>query len=310
MFGYCVKRVLLAIPTLAAVIVVTFTLGFYGPGDPIIAIFGSQPPTPEVREQMRKEYGLDRPYLIQLADYASRVVRGDFGQSLYLRRGVWDAMRDAIPISAQLGLTAFIVLAVVGFPLGLLAAVRQNSLLDYGIVGLAVGLAATPAFVLIPVVLIVLMLLPGHFTLPTGWSGLLSLKAVFPVIFLALGALPYIVRTVRAVVQEALHAGHVRSARAKGLAERSVLAWHVLRNTLAAVVTALALCVPYLFAGSFFVETILAIPGFGRLSVGALQKYDYPLILGTTIVGATVVIASNLVADIVSASLDPRIRSG
>ena len=306
MLMYCIRRFLFAIPTLAIVIAITFTLGFYAPGDPIVAMYGQQmPPSPEAISQLRHTYGLDRPYVVQLADYAWDAMHLDFGRSISLRRDVTPAMRAAFPISLQLGLAAFILLILIGVPISILSATHHNSALDHLTVGATVALNATPAFVLIPVILLVCVLKLDLFDVPTGWHGITSSRAVLPVIVLAIGPLSWFVRTFRAAILEAMSAQHVRTARAKGLSERTVLSWHIIRNAMPAGVSALALCVPGFFVGSFFVESIFAIPGFGMLSVQALQKYDYPLILGTTIVTAAVVIAANLVADLVAVALDP-----
>lgn len=306
MLTYCLRRLTLAIPTLAIVITITFTLGFYAPGDPIVAMYGQQVPTSsETMAQLRQSYGLDRPYVVQLADYAWNAARGDFGRSISLRRDVTPAMSAAFPISLQLGFAAFVVLTVVGVPISVFAATRHNSALDHLIVGTTVALNATPTFVMIPVILLICVLHFDLFDVPTGWHGLFSTQSILPVVVLAIGPLSWFVRTFRAAILEALNAQHVRTAHAKGLSSRYVLWWHVIRNAMPAGINALALCVPGFFVGSFFVESIFAIPGFGRLSVQALQKYDYPLILGTTIVTAAVVIVSNLAADVVSYALDP-----
>lgn len=306
MLAYLSKRLALAIPTLLLVITLTFTLGYYAPGDPIVAMFGeSMPPSPEAVEQLRRAYGLDRPYIVQLADYVQKAFRGDFGTSIALHREVTPAMRAALPISAQLGLAAFVLLMVIGIPISIVSATHHNTALDHLTVGATVVLNATPAFVLIPVILLIGVLKLELFSVPIGWHGLFSPQSILPVVVLAIGPLSWFVRTFRAAILEALSAQHVRTAHAKGITSRKVLWWHVIRNALPVGVSALALCVPGFFVGSFFVESIFAIPGFGRLSVQALQKYDYPLILGTAIVTAAVVIASNLLADVIAYTLDP-----
>ena len=306
MLAFLVRRVALAVPTLALVIAITFTLAYYAPGDPIIALYGQQmPPSPEALAQLRHSYGLDRPYLVQLADYAGNALRGDFGQSISLRRDVAAAMEAALPISLQLGAAALLVLLVVGIPLSILAATHHNSLFDHIAVGTSVALAAVPTFVVVPVILLVFVLQLGLFDVPTGWHGLFSTQSILPILVLAIGPLGWFVRTFRAALLEAMSAPHVRTAHAKGLSQRTVLTRHVMRNAIPTAASAIGLIIPWFFVGAFFVESIFAIPGFGFLSVQALQKFDYPLILGTTIVAAVIVIASNLVADLVAYALDP-----
>ena len=306
MLMYLARRLIYAVPTMMLVIALTFTLGYYAPGDPIVSMYGqSMPPSPKAVQQLHHAYGLDRPYLVQLADYTQKAMRGHFGESISLQRGVTPAITAALPISAKLGLTAFVLLILIGIPISIVAATHHNSLLDHMTVGATVAINATPAFVLIPVIMLVFVLKLNLFNVPTGWHGLFSMQSILPVVVLTIGPLSWFVRTFRAAILEALSAQHVRTAHAKGLPGGDVLWWHVIRNALPAGVSALALCVPGFFVGSFFVESIFAIPGFGKLSVQALQKYDYPLILGTAIVTAGVVIVSNLLADVVAYALDP-----
>lgn len=311
MLTFCLKRALLALPTFALVIAITFTLGFYAPGDPIVAMFGeSMPPSPEAVSQLRRTYGLDRPFVVQVATYGWDALHGDFGRSLTLQRDVSDAMRAKLPISMQMGAAALALLVAVGVPLSIFSALRHNSVADHIIIGTTVMTTAIPTFVLIPVVLLVCVLKLDLFNVPIGWHGLFSTQAILPVVILAVGPLSWFVRTFRAAMLEAMSAPHVRTARAKGLGESTVLNWHIVRNALPTAASALALCVPGFFVGAFFVESIFSIPGFGQLTVQALQKYDYPLILGTTIVTAAIVIVANLAADIVAALLDPGGRHG
>lgn len=311
MLIYCLRRLLYAIPTIALVITITFTLGFYAPGDPIVAMYGEQmPPTPEAQKALRHAYGLDRPFFVQLVDYASKAVQLDFGRSLSLRRDVTPAMSAALPISLQMGVAALALLILVGVPLSILAATHRNSWLDHLVVGATVGLNAVPIFVMIPVIMLVCVLKLDLFDVPVGWHGIFTTHAILPVVVLTLGPLSWFVRTFRAALLEAMNAEHLRTARGKGLSERTVLWWHTVRNALPVGASAIALCVPGFFVGAIFVESIFAIPGFGNLTVQGLQKYDYPLILGTTIVTAMIVIISNLVADLVAFALDPGFTHG
>lgn len=291
-------------------VVITFTLGFYAPGDPIRHIFGQQDINVDEAtiERMRERYGLNRPYPVQLGDYMVDLARGDFGTSISMRREVGPAMANALPISAQIGLAALGLIVALGIPLGVISALRQNSGLDYGIVAATIILASVPSFVLAPLLMILLILKLDILSSSVGWEGLLSQKAILPVAILAVGSLPTVVRYTRASVLEVLGQDFVRTARAKGLPARTVVSRHVLRNALAPIVTAVGLSVGGLITGSVFLENIFGIPGFGSLVVRGIQGYDYPLILGTTIVGAMIVIGSNLTVDLLYGVLDPRAR--
>jgi ABC-type dipeptide/oligopeptide/nickel transport system permease component len=310
MLVYIVRRLVQAIPIVLLVITITFTLGFYGPGDPIRSIFAQnvQVVDEATIQRIRNLYGLNRPFPVQLGDYMGRLIRGDFGTSISLRRPVGAAMAHALPISAQIGLAALGLIVLIGIPLGVIAALRQNSGLDYGIVAGTIILASIPSFVLAPLLMILLILKLNLLSSTVGWEGLLSQKAILPVCILAVGSLPTVVRYTRASILEVLGQEFVRTARAKGLPDRSIMIRHVLRNALAPIVTALGLSVGGLITGSVFLENIFGIPGFGSLVVGGIQGYDYPLVLGTTIVGALLVIGSNLIVDMLYGVLDPRAR--
>jgi ABC-type dipeptide/oligopeptide/nickel transport system permease component len=301
-----------AVPIVLLVVAITFTLGFYAPGDPIRHIYDEQDLIVDEAslERLRELHGLNRPYPVQLADYTGDLLRGDFGTSISMRREVGPAMANALPISAQIGLAALGLIVVLGIPLGVAAALRQNSGLDYGIVAATIVFASIPSFVLAPLLMILLVLKLDVLSSSVGWEGLLSQKAILPVVVLAVGSLPTVVRYTRASVLEVLGQDFVRTARAKGLPARAVVGRHILRNALAPIVTALGLSVGGLITGSVFLENIFGIPGFGSLVVRGIRGYDYPLILGTTIVGALIVIGSNLLVDLLYGVLDPRVREG
>jgi ABC-type dipeptide/oligopeptide/nickel transport system permease component len=297
------------LPIVLLVIFLTFTLGFYAPGDPIRLMFGEdRPVNEEILKQLRHQYGLDRPYPVQLVDYAAKLAHGDFGTSIALKRSVGDIMGNALPVSAQIAGAALLLIILIGIPLGILAAVLQNSAWDYGILFSAIAFNSTPTFVLAPL-LMILFILDLH-VLPStvGWDGLFSYKAILPVFTLAIGYMLGIIRYTRASVLEVLSQDYVRTARAKGLPQRLIVARHILKNAMTPVLTALGLSVPGLITNSIFLENIFAIPGFGKLTIDGLTGYDYPVILGTTTVAAFIVIISNLIVDLLYGVLDPRVR--
>lgn len=289
---------------------ITFTLAFYAPGDPIRHMYAVQDALVDEAtiDRLREYHGLNRPYPVQLGDYMGGLVQGDFGESLSMRREIGPAMAHALPISAQIGLAAFGLIVFVGVPLGVFSAMRQNTGIDYGIVAGTLILASVPPFVLAPLLMILFILKLDVLPSSVGWEGLLSERAILPVFVLAVGSLPGVVRYTRASILEALSQDFVRTARAKGLTSQAVVTRHVLRSALPPIATALGLSVAGLVTGSVFIESIFGIPGFGNLVVRGIQGYDYPLILGTTIVGALLVIASNFVVDLLYGVLDPRVR--
>lgn len=308
MLRYVLRRLLLAIPIVVLVILITFTLGFYAPGDPVRVMFGERSVDPATVARIRHQYGLDRPYPVQFVGYMLRLLHGDFGRSITLNRPVGEAMAGGLPISAQLGLAALFLMIVVGIPLGILIAVKQNSGIDYGVLFSAITLSSIPPFVLAPLLMILVILKLKLIPSTVGWSGLFSVKAILPVATLAAGSMLGVIRYTRASVIEVLGQDYVRTARAKGLPMHLVVRRHILKNALAPVVTALGLSIGGLIVGSIFLETIFAVPGFGSLVVGGITGYDYPMILGTTIVATFIVIAANLIVDVLYGVLDPRVR--
>ena len=309
MEGYAFRRVLTSIPVLAIVLLATFTLGYFGPGDPLVFLAGEDHQIdPEILERLRKIHGLDRPYIVQFGDYTWSLLRGDWGESITNKRPVFRQMRLGFNVSAQMGLAATVVLVVVGIPLGALAAVKQNTWIDYWIVSFSISVRSIPVFVLAPMLMIVLVLWLGVMPTPVGWSGIFHHKAILPVLLIVAGPLLVVVRQTRAGVLEVMGQNYVRTARAKGLHEQRVIRRHVMKNALTPVLTSMGLILSGLITGALFVELIFAVPGFAGLAIFALQSRDYPLIMGTTIVGAAIIIVANLLVDIGYGFLDPRVR--
>lgn len=293
-----------------AVITITFTLGFYGPGDPLRMYYGERIDAidAETIERLRDHYGLNDSYAEQYFSYLSGLARGDFGQSILMNRPVGQAMLRALPVSIQLGLAALIVVIVIGIPLGVITALKQNSWMDHAILLAAIFLATIPPFVLAPLMMILFILKLDLLPTTFGWSGVFSVKSIMPITILAVGPLVLVVRYTRLGVIDALSQDYVRTARAKGLSTAQIVRRHVLPNALTPVVTALSFSIAGLITSSIFVETIFGIPGFGGQVVRALTGNDYPMLLGTTMVSAIIVILVNLMADIIYGLLDPRVR--
>jgi peptide/nickel transport system permease protein len=310
MFGYIVNRLFIAVPVLVLVMVITFTLGYYAPGDPVTLIYGEQiaQMTPEQVDLLRHNLGLDRSYPEQAIDYVSKIVRGDMGSSIATHLPVLTMIENGLPVTLQIGLAAGILLVVAGIPLGIIAALRHNRWVDYLIVGSVLSLRTIPIFVFGPLMMIVFVLNLGWLDVPIGWDGIFDAKVIMPILLLAAAPMADIVRQTRAAVLETLSQDYIRTAHAKGLKMPMIVTRHIMRNALIPVVTSLGLIVNGLIHGSVILERLFTLPGFGSLVVNAIQLRDFPVILGTTIFSALLVIIANLLTDIVYPFIDPRVR--
>ncbi len=311
MTGYIFRRLLWLAPVLFFAALITFLLMHLVPGGPWDT--KNRPVSPELREQLEAKYGLDEPLWRQFVTFSGNAVQGDLGVSFqYQDRPVTQIIREGMEVSAVLGLLALTFALVVGVTLGVVAAVKQNSVFDYASVFLATAAASTPSFVLGILLVVVFAVQLGW--LPVfGWEKVWWLfpnwkQAILPTI--TLGALPaaYIARITRASVLEVLQQDYVRTARAKGLQERLVLGRHVLKNALIPVLTVSGPIAATLVTGSFIVETVFAIPGLGKQFVSAVFQRDYGMIMGTTIFYAFVIAMANLLVDMTYAAVNPRIR--
>ncbi|MDQ7030350.1 MAG: ABC transporter permease [Ardenticatenia bacterium] len=308
MLKYIVNR-LLWLPVLLVIIsFITFALGVYGPGDPVQQLLG-QRSDPETVARIRRELGLDRPLVIQYIDYVRRALRGDLGESITVARGqpVIKLIARGLWVSIQLNAVVIALGVVVGIPLGVLAAVRRNTLLDYlTTAGVVMGISF-PTFLTAPILLWLLSyqvrLLP-----PGGWDGVFSRSVILPALVLGAGPIAVFARQTRANLIEVLDQDYVRTARAKGLPELLVLGRHALRNALIPLITIFGLMLGGLVTGSFITETIFGIPGIGRLGFRAFSARDYPILTALTLLIAVSYTLANLLVDVVYALADPRIR--
>ncbi len=310
MLRYMVGRLLASVPVLVLVMVITFTLGYYAPGDPIVLIYNEQIAfmKPEELERLRHNLGLDRSYPEQAFDYITKIARGDLGTSLATHTPVLGLIQTGLPITLQVGLAATVLLVILGIPLGIMAALRHNSWVDYLIVGTVLSLRTIPIFVLGPILMIIFVLELGWLDVPVGWDGLFDAKVILPVLLLAAAPMADVVRQTRVAVLEVLSQDYIRTAHAKGLKVPMIVSQHIMRNALIPVVTSLGLIVNGLIHGSVFLERLFTLPGFGSLVVNAIQLLDFPVILGTTIFSALIVVAANLITDFIYPFIDPRVR--
>ena len=304
MLVYLAGRLLWIIPVLLGVSLITFLLMHLVPGGPWDM---DKPLASEVVENLNRKYGLDKPVWLQYPVFLANILRGDLGVSYtYQDRGVAEIILSGLPVTATLGLLAFLFSILVGPPLGVLAAVRHNSWVDYVSVGLATVFASIPGFVL--GLILILVFAVGLRLLPTGGWGTVE-QVLLPA--LALGALPaaYNARIVRASVLDVLRQDYIRTARAKGLSETMVHSRHVLRNALIPLLTVLGPELAALVTGSFIIETLFSIPGVGRFFIQAVFARDYALIMGSVLFYALVIALLNLIVDILYGIVDPRTRS-
>jgi peptide/nickel transport system permease protein len=309
---FVLRRLLATIPVLFLVTGGVFALIHLTPGDPIDAMMAESVDA-TVKATLRRELGLDRPIAVQYVAWMGRLLRGDLGRSIRNRAPVIEDVGNRIRPSVQLALLAMTVSVLVAFPLGILAAVRRNSQVD------RLGSMFTLVGICMPNFLVALLLiflfgvslrwLPiSGYTDPfeDPWAGLRSLALPAATLGLALAAV--IARTLRGSLLEALSEDYIRTARAKGLAERTIIRRHALKNSLIPVVTLLGLQLGTLIGGAVITEYVFALPGVGRLVVDAVFARDYPLVQGVVLLIAVGFILSSLVVDLVYGWLDPRIR--
>lgn len=303
MTAYILRRILWTVPVLFAVLTITFVVMHNVPGGPWDA--GKPLPDP-ARHNLNHEYGLDKPLWEQFELYLINLARGDLGVSFQSRnRPVSEVLAERIPTSAQLGLLALVVSVTVGVGLGVISALHRNSPIDYVASAFATVSASVPSFIL---GMLLLAVFSGylHWLPSLGWGT--PKGAVMPV--LALSPLPtaYIARVTRASMLDVLQQDFVRTARAKGLRERTVVLRHILRNALIPVLSVTGPLAAAFVTGSFIVEKLFSIRGVGWLFVDSISKRDYGVVMGTTLFCATIVVISNLAVDVLYAFVDPRIR--
>ncbi|MEA3344960.1 MAG: ABC transporter permease [Chloroflexota bacterium] len=306
MIVYIIRRLLWLPVLLIAVSFLTFALGLHGPGDPCQVRLG-QHVNPEALARCRHQEGLDRPLATQYLDYVRKALHGDFGLSLkYQGQPVGRLIAKRLWVTVQLNAVALGLGMAVGIPLGVIAALKANSWLDYAIVAVGVAGVSLPTFTIAPI--LSWFLAVRLHLLPTGgWDGIFSTKIIMPALVLASGVVTVFVRQTRANMLEEIEQDYVRTARAKGLRERAVILDHALRNALTPLFTIFGLLAGGLVGGSFITELIFGIPGIGRLAFEAFFARDYPVITALTLVTATSYAMASLLVDIGYSFLDPRI---
>jgi oligopeptide transport system permease protein len=305
MFRFIVRRLLVTVPMVLIVITLTWGLIRLAPGN---FYEGEKKLPASIERNIRAKYGLDQPWYVQYGRVMGNVLRLDFGNSLrYENETVNDILRRTVPVSAAIGTCAYLLALIVGITFGTLAALRQNSKLDYASMGLAMLGISMPNFVLGPILVLVFSL-SLYWLPPARWGGFPSWNMVLPVVTLSAIYMAYIARLTRAGMLEVLRSDYIRTARAKGLTERQVVLHHALRGGLLPVVSFTGPALAILITGTVVVERIYALPGLGTYFINANLNRDEPLILGIVAFTSILVLVFNLLVDIAYGFIDPRIR--
>lgn len=306
MLNFIIRRIGIAIPTMLILITFSFLMMHAAPGGP----FNSERmPPPEVMANLEAKYGLDKPVMVQLVDYVWNVVtRFDFGPSFKFKdRTVNDIIAQGFPVTLKYGFWSFVVAVTVGVSLGAVAAIKHNSWIDYFAVGVSIGAQVLPNFVMAPILVLVFTLwlgwLPGG-----GWNGGQIEYMIMPVIALSTSYMAYIARIMRSSMLEVLHSNFIRTARAKGLPWNQIIWKHAMKPAMLPVVSFLGPAFVGMITGSVVVDIYFSTGGIGQMFVNSAFTRDYSTMMGITILFGTLTIVFNMVADIIYAWIDPKVR--
>jgi oligopeptide transport system permease protein len=306
MLKYTIRRLLLLIPTMFFVAVIVFFLAHAAPGSPFDAkSLGDKSLPLATIERLERLYGVNKPVPEQFVLYLQNIARFDFGNSFQSGRAVTDVIGDGFPVSAQLGVQALLVALALALPLGVISALKQNTMIDYGSLFFATIGTTIPSFV-IGIFAIYLFGVTFHVFPFVGWST--PMHWVLPTVILALGPMAFLTRITRASMLEAIRQDYVRTARAKGLREQVVIVTHVMKNAMIPIATIVGPATAGLITGSIIIEGLFSIPGIGRLFLQSILRRDYPLIMATYLLYALLISLANLTVDLVYGVLDPRIK--
>ena len=312
MLNFLGKRILQLVPTLFFVSVLIFLLQHLLPGDPALVMAGEER-NPAVIEQIRQQYRLDQPIPVQYFYWVKGVAAGDFGESLRIKVPVRALIAEKLPVTMQLAAMAILIAFLIGIPAGVISAVKKGTAWDYGANLFALWGISTPNFwlgiMLIFLFSIELGWLPasGYVPLTENWRASLA-STIMPAFVLGNAIAAILMRHTRSAMLQVLGSDYVRTARAKGLPERTVILKHAMRNALTPIITLGALELGTLLSGAVLTEQIFSVPGFGKLIVDAVFNRDYAVVQGVVLVTATIYITLNLIADIAYILVNPRLR--
>ncbi len=302
-FVYILKRFLLAVVTVWVVITLTFFVMHAVPGGPFTS---EKAVSPEVEAALKAKYGLDKPLMVQYFTYLKDIVtKFDFGPSLkQMGRDVITIIGDGMKTSARIGVFAAVIALIIGIVLGSVAALKRNKPIDRVIMVITTAFVSMPSFIMGTLLLLTFTIAIPLFPA----NGSTSAGLILPVITLSLSPMAYITRLTRSSMLDVLGQDYIRTAKAKGVSSRRIIFGHALKNALIPVITYFGPMLAYIVTGSLVVEKIFAVPGVGRDFVNSITNRDYPLIMGTTIVLAILVVVMNLIGDIMYKIADPRIK--
>ena len=316
MLIYLTKRILQAIAVVILSSFLVFGIMHWLPGDPILMYITSdtyKQHTQAEIDQLRHQYGLDRPVVVQYGDWLGHALTGDFGKSIIRGTSVSTELKQALPKTAYIGLVAFVFAHLIGIPLGIICAIRRGKWLDNVITALANMGMTVPVFWLGIILMYVFSLklhwVPvGGYTSPFANLGLSLKELVLPAFCLALAPLAGVTRQTRSAMLDVIHQDYIRTAWAKGVAERKVVVRHVIKNGILPVVTLSGMAVPMVLGGAVLVENVFNYMGMGKYATVALFNKDYAPVQGVVLVVAIIVVVCNLIVDVSYGYLDPRVR--
>lgn len=311
---YILQRLLMMIPVLFLVTLMVFSLIHLTPGDPALMILGEEA-SPEALQDLRHKLGLDQPLPIQYLTWISKVLRGDLGKSMRDNSNIGQIILQKLPITIELAILGMLISIVIAIPTGIFAAVKKGTIFDYTSTLVALGGVSMPSFwvgiILVYLFAVKLGILPPSGYVPLWEDPLENLKLmILPAFSLGIRMAAVTMRMMRSNLLETLKADYVRTASAKGLAKPVVILKHAVRNSLISVSTVIGLQLATFLGGAVITENIFAIPGFGRLIVQSIFNRDFPLIQGSILVMALLVMVVNLLVDLSYSVLDPRIKTG
>jgi peptide/nickel transport system permease protein len=304
MVSYLIRRVLLAIPVLLLTALLVFSALHLAGGDPVMMLVPAIAPQ-ETRDAVRAKHGFDKPLPVQFVVYMSNVLRGDLGRSILSRRQVSELILEKLPVTVELGVASLALAYLTSIPLGTIAALNRNSFLDWSSMIVAL-IGVSMAGFWLGLLLIYAFAVHLRWFPPTGHGTISHL--VLPALALGLPRVGRIARITRSSLLEVVEEDYIRTARAKGLAERAVVFRHALRNALIPIISLLGLDLGYIVGGSVVIEHVFARPGIGDMMLRAIYSRDFPVLQGSMFVLALAIILSNITADVLYSFVDPRIR--
>jgi peptide/nickel transport system permease protein len=307
MTKFILKRVLWIIPVCLGVLLIVFSISYFSPGDPVMSLLGTKGYTPEAYAELEAKLGLDKPFLTQYINYVKGIVTEfNFGTSYSYGHEVGPEILSRMGITLKLGLLSVLVTALLGVPFGIISATKQYSLLDYGVTVASLFFASMPNFWLAMVCIIIFSLKLGWLP-PNGMNGWKYM--ILPVMTNAMSSVASVSRMSRSSMLEVIRADYIRTARAKGCSERSIIFKHELRNAIIPIMTVVGMQLGSVVAGSVVIETIFNIQGLGTYMMNGISGRDYPIINACVLVLAFCICIMNLLVDICYAYVDPRIHS-